>query len=145
MIIVGLAVLVEVIVLVLFTVPSAQAVTFDAVHLTPSQRDKLTQYSTAVGALFVVIVVLQLFGLLLILLRCSSLDDHYDSDTEDSDLLASYKAGVGNSKPARMSNVSPGRGYSALGGLLEDNPAPPASAPASRLTYSSLYDKYGRR
>lgn len=145
--------------LVLFTVPAAQEATFNAVHLTGAPREKLKQYSTAVGALFAVVVALQLLALAFSLLRCSSLDEHYDSDTEESGLLRAYQAGG-----VRATRLSQPTGTSlGLGGLLDDYDAPPQQqrskkqqqqAPAvepareqqpARFTYSNLYDKYTSR
>lgn len=131
----------QIILLVLFTVPDAQDATFNAVHLPNTARKILREYSTAVGALFVVIVLLQLVALLLMLIRCANLDEHYDSDTEESGLLGHYKpVRGGTSSPSR---AQPSSAATSLGGLLEEDPPSPPSAP--RLTYSILHDKYARR
>ena len=154
---VGLADLMQVILLILFTVPAAQDATFNAVHLPDAARDKLKQNLTAVGALFAVVVALQLLTFVLVLVRCSSLDEHYDSDTEESGLLIAYQAGG-----VRATRLSQPTGASmGLGGLLEEYEAPPKPLqqqrslqplqPAERaqqpgrLTHSSLLDKYSRR
>ena len=130
----------QIILVVLFMVPDARDATFDAVHLPDTARNKLQEYSTAVGALFVVIVLLQLVALLLILMRCANLDEHYDSDTEESGLLGHYKPVRGGGTPSR---TQPSSAATSLGGLLEEDSPPPPSGP--RLTYSILHDKYARR
>ena len=141
--VVGLADLVQVIALLLFTIPEARNQTFDAVHLNAEARDNLTKYSTIVGSIFAVVVILQLFALCLVLLRCSSLsnDDHYDSDTEESGLLRSYKPGTAQSPRNARPSAAKSSATVGLGGLLEEEARPTQP----RLTYSSLYDKYSRR
>jgi hypothetical protein len=134
----SLAVVIQLIIAVLFLVPSTRNAILDLAQLSATARSIVNEHSTAVAAVLLCVLLLQLSSISFVLARCRRLDEHYDSDTEEAGLLSAYSR---SSLRKPLDHPTAGNSAATLGGIYEDD----SEVVREKATYAKIYDKYSTR